>query len=38
MIEDKGLAVSAVLFLLATSEILSRFESQEKADLDQIRS
>jgi hypothetical protein len=29
MIEDKGLAVSAALFLLAASEILGRFESQE---------
>jgi hypothetical protein len=37
MIEDKGLAVSAPLDLLAASEILSCFGSQEKADLDRIR-
>jgi hypothetical protein len=37
MIEAKELAVSAALDLLAASEILSCFESQEKADLDRIR-
>jgi hypothetical protein len=37
MIEAKGLAVSAALDFLAASEILSCFESQEKADLDRIR-
>jgi hypothetical protein len=37
MIKAKGLAVSAALDLLAASEILSCFESQEKADLDRIR-
>jgi hypothetical protein len=37
MIGDKGLAVSAALFFLAASEILSRFESQETSDLDRIR-
>jgi hypothetical protein len=40
MIEDKGLVVSAALSfssLHAASEILSRFESQENADLDRIQ-
>ena len=37
MIEDKGLAVSAALDLLAASEILSCFELQEEVDLDLIR-
>jgi hypothetical protein len=37
MIEAKGLGVSAALDILAASEILSCFESQEKADLDRIR-
>jgi hypothetical protein len=37
MTKAKGLAASAALDLLAASEILSCFESQEKADLDRIR-
>jgi hypothetical protein len=37
MIEAKGLGVSAALNILDASEILSCFESQEKADLDRIR-
>jgi hypothetical protein len=37
MIEAKGVGVSAALDILAASEILSCFESQEKADLDRIR-
>jgi hypothetical protein len=37
MIQDKGLAVSAALDLLAASEILICFKLQDKADLDPIR-
>jgi hypothetical protein len=36
MVQDKGLAVSTTLDLLAASEILSCFELQETADLDPI--